>query len=68
MLILRSPNKLQKWWLVRAAFPLSERKVGCEIITLHDLRALKTLILIVRVCQAYHGPSNLLRCWFRHEG
>ena len=29
------------WWLVRAAFPLSERKVGCKIITLQDLRALR---------------------------
>ena len=29
------------WWLVKAAFPLSERKVGCEIITLQDLRALR---------------------------
>ena len=38
MSILSSSNKLQMWWLVRAAFPLSERKVGCEIITLQDLQ------------------------------
>ena len=39
MSMLSSSNKLQRWWLVRIVFPLSERKVGCEIITLHDLRA-----------------------------
>ena len=41
MSILSSSNKLQRWWLVRAAFPLLKRKVGCEIITLQDLRALR---------------------------
>ena len=39
MLMLSSSNKLQGWRLVRAAFPLSKRKVGYEIITLQDLRA-----------------------------
>ena len=53
--------------LVRAPLPLSERKVGCEIITLQDLHA-STIVDFNRVCQVYHGPSNLLRCWFRQEG
>ena len=68
MSMLSSSNKLQRWWLVRTPFPESERKVDCKIIPLQDLRASKLLILIVSVCQVYHGPSNLLRCWFRHEG
>ena len=40
MSVLSSSNKLRSWWLVRRAFPLSEFKVGCEIITWQDLREL----------------------------
>ena len=37
--VLSSSNKLQIWWLVRAAFPLSECQVGCKMRTLRDFLA-----------------------------
>ena len=41
MSIMSSSKISQRWWLVRGAFPLSGRTVGCEIITLQDLQALR---------------------------
>ena len=62
MSMLSSSNNLKRWWLVRATFPFSKDKVGCEIKLNRICEHRELLILIVRVCKVYDGPSNLLRC------